>query len=379
MIYHIYWGTAGNAGLYLDEIYQTLKRAGYKQKAFVNYYYPFEYGEKVFFKRTEMEHCKYKGILRKAIMGFELLYGLTRVFVASLRDKPRVINYSYAGWGNGLIYLFLKLTRHFNRGNLVITCHDVIPSVRSKKGYDKELRTKAKCYAIADKLLVHNENSIDDLKKCFGVDRDKVLIHPFPIMDLSKLDKGSDYSSKQYDFLFIGHLRREKGVEILFESWPEFHKKCPKATLCVAGNPAFYEEYIMSRKEICDKCNIDLRLGFISDEDYIGIVKSANCVVFPYTAGTNSGVISTVISLGRNVITSDIGMFANNPLVPKENMFKAGDKEALISLMKKVYHEAISHNADVSWKCANDRIKIYREDFDAKVVAVCSALTRIPS
>lgn len=376
MIYHIYWGTAGNAGLYLDEIYQTLDKAGFAQKAFVSYYYPFDYGEKIFFKRTEMEHCKYKGVLRKAMMGLELICGLFKVFFASLRDKPTIINYSYAGWGNGLIYLFIKLMRYFNKGKLIITCHDVVPSVRSKKGYDKELRTKAKCYALADKLLVHNENSIDDLNKLFSVDRDKVLIHPFPIMDLSKMDKGSGTSCKQYDFLFIGHLRREKGVEILFESWPVFHKACPKATLCVAGNPAFYEEYITARKGICDKCNIDLKLGFIRDEDYIGIVKSANCVIFPYTAGTNSGVISTVISLGRNVITSNIGMFANNPLVPQENMFKVGDKGALISLMKKVYHEARSQNTDSSGKRANDRIKVYREDFDAQVVAVYSALAR---
>jgi hypothetical protein len=45
MIYHIYWGTSGNSGLYLDEIYQILKKGGYNQKIYVNYYYPFGYGE----------------------------------------------------------------------------------------------------------------------------------------------------------------------------------------------------------------------------------------------------------------------------------------------------------------------------------------------
>ena len=49
MIYHIYWGTSGNSGLYLDEIYQILKKGGYNQKIYVNYYYPFGYGEKIFF------------------------------------------------------------------------------------------------------------------------------------------------------------------------------------------------------------------------------------------------------------------------------------------------------------------------------------------
>ena len=50
MIYHIYWGTSGNSGLYLDEIYQILKKGGYNQKIYVNYCYPFGYGERIFFK-----------------------------------------------------------------------------------------------------------------------------------------------------------------------------------------------------------------------------------------------------------------------------------------------------------------------------------------
>ena len=360
MIYHIYWGTAGNAGLYLDEIYQSLNKVGYKQKAFVNYYYPFDYGEKIFFKRTEMEHCKFKGKMRRAVMGLELLCGLFKVFCASLKDKPEIINYSYSSWGHAVIYLFLKLMRRFNKGKMVITCHDVIPASSGNAGYEKELLIKKKCYAIADKLLVHNENSIDDLKRTFGIGRDKVIIHEFPIMDLSRLDKGEKYNGRKYDFLFIGHLRKEKGIEILFESWPEFHKECPDATLCVAGNAACYAEYIRERKDICDKCNIDLKLGFIKDEDYIGIVKAADCVVLPYTSGTNSGILSTVMSLGRNVIASDIGMFANNPLVQKENLFKSADKKAFVQRLKYFYRKELD-------KGNEERIRNYRKNFDAQV------------
>ena len=107
MIYHVYWGTAGNAGLYLDEIYQTLKKSGYKQKAFESYYYPFEYGEKLFFRRTEMEHCRCRGKLRKVIQGWELLVALISILSCAWKDKPRIVNYSYVSVGSILILYFL--------------------------------------------------------------------------------------------------------------------------------------------------------------------------------------------------------------------------------------------------------------------------------
>lgn len=108
MIYHIYWGTAGNSGLYIDEIYQTLEKAGFNQKVFVSYYYPFNYGEKIFFKRTEMEHCHYRGLLRKLIQALELVYSLIVIWKNAKRDKPQIINYSYVSKGNSLILLFLR-------------------------------------------------------------------------------------------------------------------------------------------------------------------------------------------------------------------------------------------------------------------------------
>ena len=52
--FHVYWGTQGNGGLYLDEIYQVLKSVGISQDVFVSYYYPLAYGKKVFFKYTDL-------------------------------------------------------------------------------------------------------------------------------------------------------------------------------------------------------------------------------------------------------------------------------------------------------------------------------------
>ncbi|GHV04230.1 hypothetical protein FACS189416_2110 [Bacteroidia bacterium] len=75
-IFHIYYGTQGNGGLYLDEIYSALNFAGFKQKVFVSYYYPFNYGEKVFFRKTDLMAGGKKTKWRLILRYFELIKAL---------------------------------------------------------------------------------------------------------------------------------------------------------------------------------------------------------------------------------------------------------------------------------------------------------------
>jgi hypothetical protein len=97
MIYHIYWGTSGNSGLYLDEIYQTLKKTGHKQRVFVSYYYPFEYGDKIFFRYGDIAHSKFTGKIRSIIQLIEIIISFLRVLISAYKDKPQIINYSHIG------------------------------------------------------------------------------------------------------------------------------------------------------------------------------------------------------------------------------------------------------------------------------------------
>ena len=368
-IYHIYWGTAGNAGLYIDELYQSLKRAGFVQKVFVSYYYPFDYGEKVFFRRTEMEHCKCRGIARLFLQAFEFVLALCRIILQAFKDKPNVINYSYVNRGNIILFHFLKRIKRISHCKLIITCHDVIPIIKDEKEYYKEMAIKKRIFSLADYYLVHTEASKNELKTLFSIREEQVLIHLFPLMDLSKMDKGGEVVGTKYDFLFIGHMRPEKGIHLLVEAWESFHGCYPAARLCIAGNPNYYKEYLEEKEEWCTNNGIDLILGFISDADYIRIVKSSRCVVFPYTGGTNSGVISTVVSLDRDVITSDLGMFANNPFVPKDNMFKSGDSRALLKKM-------IAYKEGELVSDIKKRVNKYRMNFEEQVWSIYSIMCK---
>lgn len=359
MIYHIYWGTSGNSGLYLDEIYQVLKKDGLSQRVFVNYYYPFDYGDKIFFKRGDVAMSKYKGVLRKLFQLQEILFGYVRILFASMKDKPELINYSHVGQSYFFIVWFLKVLKKVSGAKLMITCHDVNPHSDSSG----EMVYRRKIFHTADSLLVHTERSIEELHDIFGIDKSKVYIHPFPIMDLSKLTEDAPNPYQPTDFLFIGHLRKDKGIEFLLESWPEFHKVCPEAKLRICGR---YLQDIHFDQELLEECNVEFNLHYISDEDYYHYVKSARYVILPYLQGTNSGIISTVLSLGTDVITSDLPMFTQNPLVSKDNVFKNADSVSFIGVLLRNYRCSANNATGI--------LKTYKTDFANEVSAIYRGL-----
>lgn len=333
-IYHIYWGTAGSAGLYIDEIYNTLNGKGFTQKIFVNYYYPFLYGNKVFFRFTEIGYgrfFKFRGIIRY----LELIKALLYILFFSIFDRPRIINFSLTG-SFTIIRSFLWLEKRVVGSKIVITCHDVRPLASEHQADSTEVRKRKKILDMADHLLVHNHFSKTELKDCFSIDVKKTISHPFPIMDLSKIvscNVGCEIEKS--DFLFIGKIRRGKGVDILLKAWDGFHRKYPDAKLRIAGD--LTSSIVINWEKYKNRDDISLYLHFLSDEEYFNIIKATKYVVMPYNEGTNSGVISTVLSLRANVITSDLEMFKENCLVDRDLIFKSSDVESLAKTLSIAY------------------------------------------
>lgn len=93
-LFHIYAGTQGSAGLYINEIIKALDLANIKQNAFVSYYYPFKNGKKIFYRFTDLAAGKKKTKYRPYIRYVELICGLLIIFFEALFKRPRYINYS---------------------------------------------------------------------------------------------------------------------------------------------------------------------------------------------------------------------------------------------------------------------------------------------
>jgi len=330
-VLHIYAGTGGAAGTYIDGIFSALN-GNFSQECIVNYYFPFKYGKKVFYKVTEMSGANILSSFPRVRLGFrmlELIYALFFSLLYIFKHKPKVINYSMTS-NLKVEYFFLKCLNKYSSCTLLITCHDVLPFQTGYSSYDEDVKKRKTFFCLADFLLVHNENSKKALIKYFDIHSSHILEYKFPIMDLKKIQRKDigelEEKSNFIKILFIGHMRKEKGIEILIEAWKG--KVYDNLHLTIAGNVPSGFDFDFSSIESDNFTLID---KFLNDKDFVELIHSNDFVVLPYTNGTNSGFPSSIISLGSIPLTSNIPMFSNNSLIDKLFVFNSDDKDSLTS------------------------------------------------
>ncbi len=311
-ILHIYTGTAGISGTYLHSIYKNLNFK-YKQECITNYYYPFEEGKKIFFKNSELTGGKYYKNRRTRLIYryYELTSGFIYVIVYILKNNVKKVNYSLIMSLKIQIY-FLLVLRKFLRTKIIITCHDIIPFETTYSNRNKSFIVFSKIYHLADFLIVHNKSSFINLKNFYNINVDKIFFHHFPIMDSSLIFPLVPKSNNKIKFLFIGHLRKEKGLNILIEAWELLFHEDLNISLTIAGNKPPNVEYEFEKLKTK---NCTIYNDYVDDKTYHRLLCESNYVILPYLSGTNTGIISSAISVNTVPITSDLPMFLNNSLV----------------------------------------------------------------
>lgn len=338
-ILHIYAGTSGAAGSYIHTIYNALSKS-YDQDVIVSKYYPYNYGKKIFYTFTELSGKNYFSKfpkLRLYMRFLELCYGLFYSLIFIAIKKPSIVNYSM---NNNLKIelLFLKIIKNILKRKLIITCHDVIPfdfhfRKNKKNSYQNDIKERKRFFNLADYLLVHNESSRKQLKQTFKVCNSKIIHHDFPVMDLQYLYKKQKtiHNQNLIKVLFIGHMRKEKGIDLLIDAWNK--ENCENILLTIAGNIPMNSKLNFS---VNKKNNFHLIDGFVDDKSFVSLIGSSDFVIFPYKKGTNSGIPSSVASLGAIPVASNIPMFKENILIGRDWLFEANDVNSLRKMLNKI-------------------------------------------
>ena len=360
---HIYYNTSGNSGLYLNSIDNALCEE-FEQKFFVNFYYPLQIENyiKIFFPLTEKnEHNLHIKILksryiRKILRYFELKKNNITLFYMLKKWNPDIINYSLTNMPDA--YNVLKIIKIILPNvKILVTCHDVIPFQETNNINYKAI------YNYADYLIVHTQNAISILENT-----NKILYHPFPLIDLSLLLNNNFIKKNKYypSFLFIGVMRQEKGIQYLLDAWEILGPDFP-AELVVAGFKP--KEVSIDFSKLKSFKNFKILEGSLSDEEYIKFIINTDYVIFPYIKVGNSGVLSTVISLNKVPLTTNLPTFIESQYCLNELSCNPGDSQALASLIKQTI---INHSE--KYKVQQKKIKLaleeYKKDFQVQVLQV---------
>lgn len=367
-ILHVYYGTPGNAGDYLKAITDVLGTK-YTQALITNYYYPYE-GHRVFFKWTERSGRTWlsKSLAFRPIVRFaELVWGYCQTLNYAEQLQPRLINFSLIDSFRVTMIMLKALRRKCPRSTLVVTAHDVIPFRCRYQNHSSQMKTQQEIFNIPDFILVHNRQSRLDLETVFKVPQHKVVEHPFPIMGKSKMDcKFQANGKKDNDritFLCIGHLRKEKGLQVLVDAWAPIAQR-EDLHLIVAGNPL--PEARASIDHLKQFANVTVVDRYLGDEEYFRYLREAHYVVLPYLRGTNSGVASTAAALGKPMIVTEIPLFLEYPFTIQDLIVKPN---APRELTKKIEFCADNHKQMYpEWqRILRHSVATYEETFISRV------------
>lgn len=102
--------------------------------------------------------------------------------------------------------------------------------------------------------------------------------------------------------VFVGLVRRYKGVEELLEAFEGTAARDPHLRLRIAGSPTSpaIEREVRSLADRDRRVELDLR--YLSEEDFANAVMQSSGVVLPYRAMHNSGTVLAALSLNRPVL-----------------------------------------------------------------------------
>jgi len=170
-----------------------------------------------------------------------------------------------------------------------------------------------------DGFVAMAESVVADIKH-FDADNKPKVVSPHPIYDhygdaLTKKEatiKLGLHEQKDY-VLFFGFIRQYKGLDLLLEAFADERLRKFPVRLIIAGefyeNPQPYLELIIRLK--LDGL-VELRTGFIPDNEVRNYFSIADLVAQPYRTATQSGVTQIAYHFEKPMLVTNVGGLSEN-------------------------------------------------------------------
>lgn len=341
-IWHIYSGTVGNAGAYIDALQKAAKQAKIKSHAFVSWHYEYttEGITKYFFPVTD--GIPQRNRFLKCLRGIELVIGNILVWIFAAFKRP-VVGLHMAGSfpPTFLLFCLCKLVGL----KTYVTCHDVEEN--------NLYMSKARMMLLknSDKLIVHSSVARKLILNYLGQSSNKkILQYSFPFSSYNSIlsVEGLQNAEKCFDsilpvnkdyFLFLGP-RECKGISTLIEAWEKTDAK-EKCNLLIAGKWVDVSREVRERASQLEGCIIFEQ--YLTNEEFVFFIEKAKFVLLPYLNYSHSSVLISCARHNGAVIISDIELF-DDYFSDYELRFPSGESDSLAALLSKA---ASMDNSDV--------------------------------
>jgi glycosyltransferase involved in cell wall biosynthesis len=199
----------------------------------------------------------------------------------------------------------------------------------------RTFRTLAKVYSRLDIVFVHGENSRDEFERTWPPANVAVIPHGDEGLFADEPPPPSD----EERVLFFGDLRKAKGLFVLKDAFDLLLARRPDARLTIAGTPAPADLDIgpIVRWAAGHDGHVEVIDRYVPLEDVPAVFGRARVVATPYLAGWQSGVIHLAMTMGRAVVTSDVGDLATAVGDGEAGLVvPPGDPEALAGALERL-------------------------------------------
>ncbi|MEW6750752.1 MAG: glycosyltransferase family 4 protein [Candidatus Latescibacterota bacterium] len=266
-------------------------------------------------QRYELEDrpCRFR--LLRLLRREPYLRTLARLYRLLRGERPAVVHVqSFISQRKDLAVLLLC---RWLGAKLVITVHNLLPhEVRPL-----ERHLYALYYRLADALIVHSEQARRALLE--GVPALAAReVHAVPhgnyaqfadlMLDRPAARQSLGLPPDRRVVLFVGAIRPYKGLDLFLRLARPVRRVCPEALFVAAGtvlrgSRTEYEEQVAALG--LGPEDLVARFEYLSIAQTVAYVCSADVVVLPYRAISQSGILLLALSCGRPVLATRVGSF----------------------------------------------------------------------
>lgn len=294
-----------------------------------------------FYKRVD-EAQGLPRALRAVAKGLAHALGLVRLCRRVVSRRPGVVHFQWVVVPplDALAILFLRM-----RCPVVLTVHDTVPfngermSLLQNLAFDLPIR-------LADRVVVHTQAGRERLIQR-GVPPAKLAVIPHGPLRLQAQPcaAAARRGDPRWTFVLFGEIKPYKGLDVLIEAVARLPADVRgRARFIVAGRPRMDLAPLQARMvELALGDAIELRPNRLSEQEMADLFAQADGFVFPYRQIDASGVYFLVKALGKWLIASRVGIFAEDlqhgvqgALVPPEDAAALADALATAIVARSV-------------------------------------------
>lgn len=270
---------------------------------------------------------------RALTKGLSHIVGLGRLLARVVTSRPDVVHFQWVVVPP-LDSLAMALLRPWCP--LVVTVHDTVPfngdrmSALQRWGFELPLR-------LADRIIVHTRSGRDALV-ARGIPAHKIAVIGHGALPLHEAPPAvTAYPPDgRYRFVLFGELKPYKGVDLVLEALGRLPAETrSRLHVVIAGRPRMDLQPLLERRQALGlEGVVDVRPQRLSESEMADLFAAADCFLFPYRQIDASGVYYLVKSLGKWLIASRVGIFAEDLREgARGELVPVGDVEALAAAM----------------------------------------------